>query len=89
MQQSLLRPVSGSTWGCLWQNLLHLYKVLIRYRLDYGCQFYDSASKTIKRKLDVIHHKAFCVCFEALFIVLINAFKVELGETLRQLRGLF
>lgn len=40
----ILRYVCGSNLGCLWLNLLHLYKTLIRFRLDYGCQLYDFAS---------------------------------------------
>jgi len=40
---NLLRVVAHTSWGADQQTLLHLYRSLIRSKLDYGCIVYGSA----------------------------------------------
>ena len=40
---NLLRVVAHTTWGTDQQTLIHLYRSLIRSKLDYGCVVYGSA----------------------------------------------
>ena len=40
---NLLRVVAHTTWGADQQTLIHLYRSLIRSKLDYGCVVYGSA----------------------------------------------
>jgi len=56
-------------WGCDGPTLFQLYQSLIWSHTDYRCQVFDSASKTLKHKLDVVQHKA-----------LRMAMKIELEE---------
>ncbi|GFW53320.1 putative RNA-directed DNA polymerase from transposon X-element [Trichonephila clavipes] len=39
-------------------SLLRVYQALILSRLDYGCVVYGSASATVLKRLDTIHHSA-------------------------------
>ena len=69
---NLLRCISGTTWGNRHDILYLVYKGLIRSILDYGCELYDSASKSftpkkIKRnKLVAIQYKALKIITGAL-----------------------
>jgi len=53
---NVLRVVSSTDWGADSVTLLRLYRALVRSKLDYGCVVYGSASKSILRSLDPIHH---------------------------------
>jgi len=55
---NLLKVMPGTRWGASKDVLLLVYKALIRSLIDYGCTAYDSASQTIKSKLDSIQTKA-------------------------------
>ena len=44
---NLLRVVAHTTWGADQQTLIHLYRSLIRSKLDYGCVVYGSALSLI------------------------------------------
>jgi ribonuclease HI len=46
--------VSRTDWGGDRKTLLHLYRSLIRSKLDYGCMVYGSARKTVLQMLDPI-----------------------------------
>ena len=46
---NLLHVVSHTTWGADQQTLLHLYRSLIRSKLDYGCIVYGSARSSYLR----------------------------------------
>ena len=54
---NLLRVVSHTTWGAD-QQTLHLYRSLIRSKLDYGCIVYGSARSSYLRILDPIQNHA-------------------------------
>ena len=52
-----LRSIAGQEWGGDQKILLHLYNILIRSRLDYGCVVYQSASRTTKKLIDPIENE--------------------------------
>ena len=54
----LLQCLSHLKWGADRSTLLHIYRALVRSRLDYACQVYASANKTALGMLDPIHHRA-------------------------------
>lgn len=50
-----MRCISGTTWGNNSEILYMVYKGLIRSIFDYGCELYDSACITLKKKqVDII-----------------------------------
>ena len=62
---NLLRVVSHTTWGADQQTLLHLYRSLIRSKLDYGCVVYGSARSSYLRILDPVQNHALRLCLGA------------------------
>ena len=52
----LIKCLSRKTWGADRSTLLKIYRALIRSKLDYACQIYNSASTTAIKMLDSIHH---------------------------------
>jgi len=61
----LLRVVAHTTWGADQQTLIHLYRFLIRSKLDYGCVVYGSARGSYLRMLDPIQNYALRLCLGA------------------------
>ena len=55
---NLLRVVAHTSWGADQQTLLHLYRSLIRSKLDYGCIVYGSARPSYLKILEPIHNHA-------------------------------
>ncbi|KAK3890502.1 hypothetical protein Pcinc_005582 [Petrolisthes cinctipes] len=53
---NLLRVLSHTSWGADRATLLRLYHVVIRSKLDYGCEVYSSATDARLRVLDPVHH---------------------------------
>ena len=58
---NLLRVVAHTTWGADQQTLIHLYRSLIRSKLEYGCVVYGS----YLRILDPIQNHALRLCLGA------------------------
>ena len=54
---NLLRVVSHTDLGADRKILLHLYRTIIRSKLDYGSIIYGSARKSYLETLDPIHHQ--------------------------------
>ena len=54
---NILKVLSHTTWGADRLTLLHLYRYLIRSKLDYGSIVYGSARKSYSAMLDPIHHQ--------------------------------
>ena len=46
----LMKTLSRLSWGADRMSLIRIYRALIRSKLDYGCQIYDSATKTSLNK---------------------------------------
>jgi len=62
---NLLRIVAHTSWGADQQTLLHLYRSLIRSKLDYGCIVYGSAHGSYLQMLDTIQNHALRLCLGA------------------------
>ena len=54
---NLLKVLSNTSWGADRSTLLHLYRSLIRSKLDYGSIVYGSARKSYLQMLDTVHHQ--------------------------------
>ena len=55
---NLLKVLSHTSWGADRTTLLHLYRSLIRSKLDYGSIVYGSARKSYLQMLDTVHKSA-------------------------------
>ncbi|KAG5873606.1 hypothetical protein JTB14_007380 [Gonioctena quinquepunctata] len=49
---NLLKTLAHKEWGSDCHTLLHVYRTLIRSKMDFGCIAYDSANKTTLKFLD-------------------------------------
>lgn len=58
---SIYLKFTESHWGCGWPTLHTPYRGIYS-PIDYGCQAYESASVSMKTKLDVIQHKTLRTC---------------------------
>ena len=54
---NLLKVLSHTSWGADRTVLLHLYRSLIRSKLDYGAIVYGSARKSYLAMLDTVHYQ--------------------------------
>ena len=61
---NVLRVVGHTDWGADKVVLLRLYRALVRSKLYYGCIVYGSASKSVLRTLDAVHHAGLRICLE-------------------------
>ena len=62
---NLLRVVAHTSWGGDQQTLLHLYRSLIRSKLDYGCIVYCSTRNSYLKMLEPIQNHALRLCLGA------------------------
>ena len=53
----LLKVLCSTEWGADSEKLLHLYRSLVRSKLDYGSIVYGSARKSYIKMLDTVHHQ--------------------------------
>ena len=77
---SVIKSVSGTDWGGDRKSLLHLYRTLIRPRLDYGCIVYGSARKSYLQMLDPIHHQGLRLALGAFRTTPCESLYVEANE---------
>ena len=61
----LLKVLASTKWGGDETSLLHLYRALIRSKLDYGSFIYGSARPSYIKTLDTIHHQGLRLCLGA------------------------
>ena len=54
---NLFRVVAHTDWGADRKVLLHLYRTIVRSKLDYGSIVYGSAREPYLKNLDTIHHQ--------------------------------
>jgi len=59
---NLLRVLAHPSWGADQEILLHLYRSLIRSKLDYGCIVYGSARGSYLRMLLILFKTVLFVC---------------------------
>ena len=62
---NLLKVIAGIKWGGDANTLLGIYQTLILSRIDYGCEVYGTASQSLLKKLDTVHHAALRYCLGA------------------------
>ena len=78
---NILKSLSRHTWGADRTTLLHIYRALIRSKLDYACQIYCSASTSTLKMLDPVHNQALRLCTGALRSSPIQSLYAETGES--------
>ncbi|XP_049904182.1 uncharacterized protein LOC126392679 [Epinephelus moara] len=83
---NIIRCLKGRDWGAHRASLKTVYIGLIRSVLDYGCIVYESASKTMLKKLDSIQYQALRVCCGAKKTTPVSALQVEMGEMPLEIR---
>ncbi|GBN45610.1 RNA-directed DNA polymerase from mobile element jockey [Araneus ventricosus] len=77
---NILKVLSTTAWGADRPSMLRIYKVTILSKLDYGCQIYGSARKSILQKVDPIHHAALRLCSGAFRISPVQSLYVDCFE---------
>ena len=66
--QNLMRSVSSTEWGADQKTLMMYYRSLIRYKVDYGCKVYNSASSWELVSLETVSNEAMRIssgCFKS------------------------
>ena len=62
---NIIKVLAHTNWGADQCTLLHLYRSLIRSKLDYGCIVYGSAKESYIKQLDPVHNGALRLCLGA------------------------
>ena len=83
---NLLKVLSHTSWGADRTVLLHLYRSLIRSKLDYGAIVYGSARKSSLALLNTVHHQGLRLGLGAIRTSPVESLYVEADETLLYLR---
>ena len=83
---NLMRGLSGTNWGANKRSLLHIYKATIRSVLEYGSAAFNSATPTVKAKLDKIQAQALRIACGATKSTSIASLQGECGEMPLQIR---
>ena len=79
---NLLRVVAHTSWGADQQTILHLYRSLIRSKLDYGSIVYGSARQSYLKMLDPVQNQALRLCLGAFRTSPADSLCVEANEPL-------
>ena len=77
---NLLRVVAHLKWGGDRDTLLMLYRAIIRFKLDYGCVVYGTASNTNLRQLDSIHNTGLRLALGAFCTSPVSSLYAETNE---------
>ena len=73
--------VANSKWGADKITLLHLYRSLVRSKLDSGCIVYGSAKTSYLKALDAIHHQGLRLCMGAYWTSPVDSLYVEVNAS--------
>ena len=76
---NLLKVLSHTSWGAD-RTLLHLYRSLIRSKLDYGSIVYGSARKSYLQMLDTVHNQGLRLALGAFRTSPVSSLNVEADE---------
>ena len=82
----VVRVLSNTSWGADRTTLLHLYRSLIRSKLDYGSIVYGSARKSYLQMLDTIHHQGLRLALRAFRTSPVTSLYAEADEPSLHLR---
>ena len=74
---SVIKFLSHLQWGCNRETLLTLYKTLVRSKIDYASQIYQSATQTDLKILDTIQNQCIRLCIGAWETSPITSLEVE------------
>ena len=85
-RMNLLKFVSGTKWGANRSSFYKLYTAFILSKIDYGCEFYYSASQQNRYKLDRIQYKCFRLCTGAFKSTPINILLITNKEKPLEIR---
>ncbi|GBN43431.1 hypothetical protein AVEN_119220-1 [Araneus ventricosus] len=59
---NILKVLSTTTWGADRNSMIKIYKATVLSKIDYGCEIYGSARKSVLQKLDPVHHTDLRLC---------------------------
>ena len=82
----IIKVVANTKWGADKNTLLHLYRSLIRSKLDYGCIVYGAARTSYVKALDAVHHQGLRLCTGAFRTSPSQSLYVEANEPPLDLR---
>jgi len=77
---NLLHIVAHTSWGADQHTLLHLYRSLVRSKLDYGSVVYGSTRESYLRILDPIQNHALRLCLGAFRTLPASSICVQANE---------
>ena len=77
---NVLKVVAHTDWGADKKTLLHLYRALVRSKLDYGCIVYGAARTSYLKVLDPIHHQGLRLCLGAFRTTPVHSLYAEAEE---------
>ena len=77
-----MKLLTGTKWGANSYTLRNIYIALIRSKIDYGCELYNTASHSSKKILDKLQSQALRICTGAYKNVSTNSLQVEMGAPL-------
>ena len=77
---NLLKVLSHTSWGANRTTLLHLYRSLIRSKLDYGSILYGSARKSYLQMLDTVYNQGLRLALGAFRTSPVSSLNVEADE---------
>lgn len=83
---NILKILSHLRWGADRLTLFRIYRAIIRTKMDYGCQLYDTAKESVLYKLSVVHHICIRLCTGAFKSSPIKSLYSESGEPALQYR---
>ncbi|VDI25062.1 Hypothetical predicted protein [Mytilus galloprovincialis] len=75
-----MKLLTGTKWGANSHSLRNIYIALIRSKIDYGCEVYNSASHSVKKILDRVQSQALRICTGAYKNVATSGLQVEMGD---------
>ena len=81
-----MKVLSHTSWGADHTVLLHLYRSLIRSKLDYGAIVYGSDRKSYLAMLDTVHHQGLRLALGAFRTSPVESLYVEADEPSLYLR---
>ena len=77
---NLLKVLSHTSWGADRTTLLHLYRSLIRSKLDYRPIVYGSARKSYLQMLDTVHNQGLRLALGTFRTSPVSSLNVEADE---------